>query len=475
MKRAAIINAIGKYSKIILSLIVNAILGRIISVEDHGIVAVITVFSTFFNTFSDMGFGVAIVQNKNLSKQEIDDIFSFTVYVSFALMLMFCFFSIPISMFYNNSIYKTLGCLLSISLFFNSLNMVPNGILNREKKFISIAMRTFLVYFLSSVISIYFAFVGFRYYALVFQTIFSSILQFIWNYATTKPKFSIKYKYSSVKKVINYSGFQFAFNIVNYFSRNLDNLLTGKFLGSTELAYYNKAYTLMLYPVNNLTGVVTPVLHPMLSDYQSDKLIIYRKYMKIVKAFALLSIFVSPVCYLGSKELILIMLGNKWDKSIECFRILSIAIVPQMINSSAGGIFQSIGNTKLLFINSCINTGLTVLAIIVGVFFGKSIIFLSLCISIAYIFHFISATIMLIKYGFQLPLLPFFFELKQEIIVSLFMIIGIVTYHFSLPNVFFSLIVKTVWLGVFFCLGLLFTKETRFLLSILRDKDEEVK
>ena len=113
--------------------------------------------------------------------------------------------------------------------------------------------------------------------------------------------------------------------------------------------------------------------------------------------------------------------------------------------------------------------------IIVGVFFGKSIIFLSLCISIAYIFHFISATIMLIKYGFQLPLLPFFFELKQEIIVSLFMIIGIVTYHFSLPNVFFSLIVKTVWLGVFFCLGLLFTKETRFLLSILRDKDEEVK
>ncbi|HFU3803096.1 TPA: oligosaccharide flippase family protein, partial [Streptococcus suis] len=57
MKKAAIINASGKYSKVILSLIVNAILARILSAEDYGIVAIITVFSTFFTTFSDMGFG----------------------------------------------------------------------------------------------------------------------------------------------------------------------------------------------------------------------------------------------------------------------------------------------------------------------------------------------------------------------------------------------------------------------------------
>ena len=67
MKKAAIINASGKYSKVFLSVFVNAVLARILSADDYGIVAVITVFSTFFTTFSDMGFGAAIIQKKELT------------------------------------------------------------------------------------------------------------------------------------------------------------------------------------------------------------------------------------------------------------------------------------------------------------------------------------------------------------------------------------------------------------------------
>ena len=89
MKKAALINASGKYSKVLLSVIVNAVLARILSADDYGIVAIITVFSTFFATFSDMGFGPAIIQNKDLTKEDISNIYSFTVYISFALMLLF--------------------------------------------------------------------------------------------------------------------------------------------------------------------------------------------------------------------------------------------------------------------------------------------------------------------------------------------------------------------------------------------------
>ena len=74
IKKAALINAAGKYSKIFLSLIVNAVLARILSAEDYGVVAVITVFSTFFTTFSDMGFGPAIIQNKDLTEDDINNI-----------------------------------------------------------------------------------------------------------------------------------------------------------------------------------------------------------------------------------------------------------------------------------------------------------------------------------------------------------------------------------------------------------------
>jgi len=81
IKRAALINASGKYSTILLQLFVNAILSRILTPDDYGIVAVITVFSTLFISLSDMGFGAAIIQQKDLTKEEIDGIFTITIFI----------------------------------------------------------------------------------------------------------------------------------------------------------------------------------------------------------------------------------------------------------------------------------------------------------------------------------------------------------------------------------------------------------
>ena len=468
MKKAALINAAGKYSKVFMSIIVNAILARILSAEDYGILAVITVFSTFFTTLSDMGFGPAIIQKKDLTDDDIGDIFSLTVYISLGLMFLFALLSYPISVFYGNKVYILLGVLLSISLLFNALNMVPNGILNRNKKFVSIAVRTVIVYIVSAVITIILAFLGFRYYALAIQAILSAFLTFVWNYLTTRPKFKFHFKKNSILKVLNYSGYKFAFNVVNYFSRNLDNLLTGKFMGNAELGYYNKAYSLMLYPVNNLTGVVSPVLHPLLSDYQKQREIIYSKYMKVVKLLSCIGIYVAAVCFLGADEIVKILYGDNWDASIVCFKLLSIAIIAQMINASAGAIFQAIGNTKLLFINSCINTGITVLAILCGVFWGKSISALSLCVAISYVFHFVTAFYMLIKLGFRYKLFSFFKELFAEIFILCGMLVGIFLYPLSIENSFMSIVIKSFYMGLFYICMLFITKEYKLFRALLK-------
>jgi teichuronic acid exporter len=467
MKKAALINAMGKYSKVILSIVVNAVLARLLSAEDYGIVAVITVFSTFFTTLSDMGFGAAIVQNKRLTKDDINNIFSFTVYISVGLMIIFVALLYPIAAFYNNRVYISLGLLLSISLLFNALNMVPNGILNREKKFASIAIRTVVVYIGSAGITIALAFLGFGYYALVTQAILAAFFTFIWNYFTTRPIFKLRFSKHSVLKVLNYSSYQFAFNIVNYFSRNLDNLLTGKFLGSAELGYYNKAYSLMLYPVDNLSGVVSPVLHPLFSDYQNQLKVIYIKYMKIVRLLACIGIYVAPVCFLGSSEIIIIMYGDNWEASVVCFKLLSIAIIPIMLNSSAGAVFQAIGHTRLLFINSCINTGVTILAILCGVFLGKSITILSAYVAVAYLFHFVTAFYMLIRMGFNYQLISFIKEISPEIIMLCGMIIGVFLYPLHIEATFASFIIKCGYLGVIYLVLLFITKEYRLFKVLL--------
>jgi len=470
IKKASLINAIGKFSTIFLNLAVTAVLARILTPNDYGVVAVITVFSTFFSTFSDMGFGAAIIQKKELSVQDVNNIFSFTGYIAAILAFLFLLLSYPISLFYNNDAYLTLGAMLSVSLFFNALNMVPNGMMNRDKKFVLIAVRTVVVYLSAALITIALAFAGLRYYALAIQAILTALFNFLWNYLQTRPRFRLRFQMDSIKKVINYSGFQFAFNIVNYFSRNLDNLLTGKFIGSAALGYYNKAYNLMLYPVNNLAGIVSPVLHPILSDYQNQPQTIYNKYMRLVKFLANLGIFVAPVCYLAGSEAITILYGSNWLDSVACFQLLSFAIIPQMINSSVGAVFQAINQTKLLFLSSCINTLITVAAILVGIFAGGNIVTLSAYIALAYNIHFLTSIIVLICSGFHFNFFAFVRNLLPQLCMLVIMIIGVVLYPFTIHGVVFSGLVKGLWLSVFYLAALFVTKEHRTLLSIIKRK-----
>lgn len=459
VRKATLINASGKYLKVILTVLVNAILARILTPFDFGVVAVITVFSTFFATLSDMGLGPAIVQKKDLTRSDIDNLFTYSVYVALGLSAIFMLCAFPIAAFYKDSIYLKPTFLLTISLFFNALNMVPNGMLNRDKKFVTIAVRTVVVYVVSAVISIWLALHGWRFYALVAQAILSSVLQFIWNYLSTRPRLVARPSIESVNKVRTYSLYQFAFNVVNYFARNLDNLLAGKFMGEVNLGNYNKAYNLMLFPVSNLSGVVSPVLHPILSDYQDDPEGIYRRYMRLVRFLWCLGIFVAAFAFLAAEEIIGILYGPQWEPCVVCFRLLAIAIIPQMINASAGAIFQALGNTRLLFLSTCVNTVVTLAAICIGVFAGKSIEVLSLCVAISYVFHFICAFWFLIRRGFRFCAGRFLKELTPEIIMTAVMIAAVLLFPFHTDGLVLSLVVKTAYILVIYAAMMLLSRE----------------
>lgn len=105
IKKATIINFFSKYSNIFIQLLLNSILARLLTPDDYGIVAIITVFISFFTVIADMGIGPAIIQHKDLSKKQISDIFIFTVFVGLLVSIGFILFSYPLAMFYDNRVY----------------------------------------------------------------------------------------------------------------------------------------------------------------------------------------------------------------------------------------------------------------------------------------------------------------------------------------------------------------------------------
>mgnify|MGYP000022467239 CR=1 FL=1 len=136
IKKAAFINAAANYSCVILQLGFSAILARILLPEDYGVIGVMTVLPRF-SVLANMGIGTAVIQNKELSDYDVSNIFTFNLYIAIGLSIIFAIFSVPLSKFYGNSVYIPIGCLLSVSLFFSTMNMVPNALLMKESLCVS--------------------------------------------------------------------------------------------------------------------------------------------------------------------------------------------------------------------------------------------------------------------------------------------------------------------------------------------------
>ncbi|MCH5209347.1 MAG: lipopolysaccharide biosynthesis protein [Oscillospiraceae bacterium] len=468
IKKAAAINASASYICVILQIVFNGILARILSPEDYGIVTVVTVFTTFFTVISNMGIGPAIIQNKELTEDDISNIFSFNFYAAIVISLVFVVFSVPMAHFYENSVYIPIGALLAISLFFHTMNIVPHSYLLKQKRFMAIGVRMIIVNVTSNAAAIVIAFMGYKYYALVWQAIVNAMVSFLWNYSTTGIKFRIKFSFSGLRKILSFSMFQMGYSIINYFSKNIDNLVIGKYIGDSALGFYDKAYKVTLYPQNNLTNVITPTLHPILSSHQNDKEYIYTKYMEIVKVLSLLGMFIGIYCYFASEEIIGILFGNQWGASVPCIAMLSLSIWAQMITGSSQAIFQSAGNPKNMFISGLFTILLTASAIAAGIFMGD-IVKISLYLTIAFNLNFFVTYYFLIKRTLGMSYLGFLKSFIPELgIAALVTLAGFGARLITAEYLVVSAFIKGVIMGIAYILGLLIFRQHRVLISFIK-------
>lgn len=358
--------AVQKYSGLIVQIIVTAILARLLTPEDFGVVAVATVLIAFFTLFTDMGIGSAIIQKQDLTQEDLNSIFSFTIWGGILLAAIFFWAAYPIGAFYKEDSLVLICQLLSVNLLFAAWNIVPNALLNKNKRFKFIAERALSLQVICGIISIFAAYQGLGLYTLLISPILTAIGVFVLNYRQYPLQFSRQMQTDALKKIFSYSSFQFLFNFINYFSRNLDKLIIGRFFSMNELGYYEKSYRLMMLPLQYVTNVITPVMHPILTFLQDDYKSLTEKYNKIIKLIATISFPLGVFLFFVADDIIYIVYGERWDKAIPVFQILALSLPLQMILSTTGAIYQAAGRTNWMFYGGLSNTCCTVTGFIIA-------------------------------------------------------------------------------------------------------------
>jgi O-antigen/teichoic acid export membrane protein len=461
VKRGVFITFISKYSNIFFEVLIGAVLARLLTPKEFGVVAVILVFTTFFNLLSDVGIGTAIIQNKTLKKSHIQSIFNFTIIIGLIAGASFALLSYPISQFYENIEYIKIGQFLSIAVLFYTLNIVPQAVLRKNKEFLKLEGVIVLINILTGTFAIYQAYKGYSYFALVNRAILRSILLFVVNYYSSNFKFGRSFNLEGMMLIYKYSSFQFLFNFINYFSRNLDNILIGKYMGASSLGFYDRAYKLMLYPVQNLTHVITPVLHPILSEYQDQPEIIYKHYIGILEFLAFLGVPLSVFLFFSAEDIIYIMYGPQWESSIPVFKVLALTVWIQMTLSSTGAIFQALGKTNLLFYSGLLSAVFMITGILFGVF-SNNLEMVGYGLLGAFVLNLFQGFYFLFVKGFKKPIFHFVKFYKVGFVSGGFLVVFLYLFSTIEMNIYLSLLMRGLFLVFSLFLGAQITGKKYF-------------
>lgn len=297
---------------------------RHLSPSDFGIMAMASVFIGFLTLIGDFGFFGSIVQRKEISHGELQEISGFILVVGVCFFLItFCGAPLAGAFYTENRIVPIIKTLSFVFLLI-PLYVIPHSLLLREMNFRKSSIIDMCCNLCAGTVSMFFALTGYGVWALVYSAISVFGARAILFLATSKTLFKPVFGIGQIKGMLSFSGFYTASTVLRYFFFKSDLLIGGKFLGSGAIGLYSVANQLAFTPLEKISGILPQVAFPAFSKLQGDveKLAIY-----FLKGLKLLNLILIP-SYIGiailAPDIVRVLLGQKWESLVEPIRILSL-------------------------------------------------------------------------------------------------------------------------------------------------------
>jgi PST family polysaccharide transporter len=368
--RGGAITIISQFMKLFLSMCSTIILARLLSPQDFGMIAMVTAITGFAIMFKDMGLSMATIQKANIDNEEISTLFWMNLIFSIFVFLLTVCFSPVIAWYYKEPKIVWITISISIGFILGGLSVQHQALLRRQMRFASLATIEITAQILGIIIGVVFALNGYKYWSLVAMQLTSAFTIAIgtWLFCPWYPAriFCIK----KVGSMLAFGGNLTGFNIINYFARNLDNILIGRFFGAQQLGLYSKAYGLLLLPITQINAPFTAVAVPALSRLSDSPERYRRTYLRILEKITILTMPGVVLMIATSDWLVLLVLGPQWTAASSIFSVLGMVALIQPIANTTGWLFITQDRTWQQVQWGFIGGTLSIVSIIAGLPWG---------------------------------------------------------------------------------------------------------
>ena len=373
--KASVIKALswtagGKVVSQVLSVGIGVVLARLLNPDAFGLIAMMMVFTGFASLLTDVGLGSALVQRKEVNAVHYSTVFWTNVGLGLTLTLVVFSSSPYIAQFYGREELTDVGRILSLQFIINAVALVPRIRLVKALTFSVLATADFIGMVIAGVVAIIMAGKGYGYYSLAWQPLIvvsvASII--VWSYSRWVPDFS--YSKKALGDLLGFSAFHFFNKTFQFFSQQLDKLLTGRFLGGEAIGLLDKAQSMMLFPLRNISHTVGVVMFPALSQIQDEKSRVGNIYKRSTHSIALLTFPMMAGMFAVADTFVYGVLGAHWEGIIPILRILCIAGLANSIVTIVGSVYLSQGEARLMFMVTLFTRPLAIAGVVVGLYSG---------------------------------------------------------------------------------------------------------
>lgn len=436
-------SALAQVSRQIFQYLTTIILVGLISPNDFGLMAMAMVVIGLLDMFKDLGTSSAIIKEENPSSELKCSIF--WVNISFGLIIFaIIYFTSPfIAEFFNSERVSPVLQLLSLSFLIAGFSVQQKALLEKELSFQKLSLIELFSSAVAFSIAVYLAFAGFGVWSLVWQVITSTFLNtvLIWIFSNWRPQFI--FSFSELRKITAYSSNLMGFNIINHFARNGDYFLIGKYLGDHLLGHYYLAYRIMLYPVQNITLVISRVIFPAFSKIQHQNERLRDAYVSITNSIALITFPMMAGLAFVSFNFTQAFFSESWDTILVANVIIILAPVGalQSIMSTVGIIYQVKGKTDWMFKWGLFSAIVTLVGFIIGLKWG----IIGVAISYLVTNLLMILPVFLIPFKLiKLPIIQFFRSFELTILAVIGMLLILFLTSCLLPNYLSNILILVI-------------------------------
>lgn len=363
--RGVIWSAVERFSTQGVQFLFGILLARLLTPNDYGMIAMLTIFMAVSQTFIDSGFGNALIRKPDRNENDKATVFFFNIFMAAACYGVIFLAAPFIAKFYNMPQLAVILRVLAINLIIQAFGSIQRLNLTIDLNFKTLAKVSFSGAIVGGTAGLICAYNGFGVWSLVVQQMTTMItrVSLFWILVHWRPK--CFFNKTSFKNMFGFGSKLLASGLLNTLYDNVYDLIIGKVFAAATLGNYTRASHFANFPSSNVTGIFQRVTYPVLSKIQDDHEKLRKGYLKFLN-IATLVIFPLMIGLAAlAKPFILFVLTDKWIEVILILQIICFAQMWYPVHAINLNILQVMGRSDLFLKLEIIKkiVGITILCI----------------------------------------------------------------------------------------------------------------